>query len=228
VGDADIKIAPIVSSVKACKVVLTRWLKKNNRLPDFVVIEGPKAGGHLGFKAEEIDGALVSFDDEVRNIIAYVKEFAKENGKEIPVVNAGGVFSNADVKKYLAMGADGVQLATRFVATNECDADIKFKQAYVEAKDEDAVIVKSPVGMPGRALNNNFIKNIVPKGCKVDRCFNCLNHCDPRTIPYCISKALFNAAEGDIDNGLVFCGANVGRIDKIVSVKELMDELTAD
>lgn len=228
VGDADIKIAPIISSVKACKVVVTRWLKKNNRVPDFIVIEGPKAGGHLGFKNEEIEPMLGTFDDEIKAIIAYVREFEKEVNKTIPVIVAGGVFSNEDIKKYLEMGADGCQLATRFVATEECDADIRFKQAYVDAKDEDAVIVKSPVGMPGRALNNHFIKDIVPKGCKVERCFNCLNHCDPRTIPYCISKALFNAALGDLDNGLIFCGANVGRVDKIVTVKELMDELTAD
>ena len=126
----------------------------------------------------------------------------------------------------LKLGLDGVQMATRFVATEECDADVAFKQAYVDAKPGDAVIVKSPVGMPGRALNNNFIADIVPQGCKIKRCFNCLTHCDPKTIPYCISQALFNGANGDIDHGLIFCGANVAKVDKITTVHEIFEELT--
>lgn len=225
---SSIKLAPIVSSVKACKVVTSRWLKKNNKVPDLIVIEGPKAGGHLGFKAEEIAEKKDNFDADIKEILQYIEEFSKQVGKKIPVAFGGGVFSNEDVKHYLSMGLDAVQIATRFVATEECDADIRFKQAYINAKKGDAVIVQSPVGMPGRALNNHFIKDTVPAGTKVTRCFNCLVHCDPKTIPYCISKALFNGANGDIDDALVFCGDNVDRINKITTVKELIQELTAE
>ena len=223
---SSIKLAPIVSSLKACKVLTSRWLKRNNRLPDLIVIEGPQAGGHLGFKPDEIEEYIDNFDDEIIKIIEYVKELGKNNDKTIPVVFGGGVFTHEDFLHCMELGLDGVQVATRFVATEECDADIRFKQAYVNAKQGDAVIVKSPVGMPGRALNNNFIANVVPNGVKVKRCFNCLVHCDPRTIPYCISQALFNGANGDIDNALVFCGAKVAQIDKITTVKQVIDELT--
>lgn len=222
---SDIKLAPIVSSAKACKVIFSRWVKKYDRLPDLLVIEGPKAGGHLGFKAEEVM-SIDNFDDEILKIIETKKEFEEKYNKTIPVVFGGGVYSKEDVKHCIEdLGLDGVQMATRFVATEECDADIAFKEAYIKAKLEDVKIVKSPVGMPGRALNNHFIKDIVPEGCKVSRCFKCLVHCDPKTIPYCISKALFNGANGDIDNALVFCGENVYKIDKISTVKDIIDEV---
>lgn len=222
---SDIKLAPIVSSAKACKVIFSRWMKKYNRLPDLLVIEGPKAGGHLGFKAEEVM-SIENFDDEILKILETKKEFEEKYNKTIPVVFGGGVFSKEDVKHCIEdLGLDGVQMATRFVATEECDADIEFKKAYVNAKLEDVKIVKSPVGMPGRALNNHFIKDIVPDGCKISRCFKCLVHCDPKTIPYCISQALFNGANGDIDNALVFCGENVYKIDKISTVKDIINEV---
>ncbi len=222
---SDIKLAPIVSSAKACKVIFSRWVKKYDRLPDLLVIEGPKAGGHLGFKAEEVL-SIDNFDDEILKIIETKKEFEEKFNKKIPVVFGGGVFTKEDVKHCLDdLGLDGVQMATRFVATEECDADVAFKEAYVNAKLEDVKIVKSPVGMPGRALNNHFIKDIVPDGCKISRCFQCLVHCDPKTIPYCISQALFNGANGDIDNALVFCGENVYKIDKISTVKDIIDEV---
>lgn len=222
---SDIKLAPIVSSAKACKVIFSRWMKKYNRLPDLLVIEGPKAGGHLGFKAEEVM-SIENFDDEILKILETKKEFEEKYNKTIPVIFGGGVFSKEDVKHCIEdLGLDGVQMATRFVATEECDASIEFKKAYVNAKLEDVKIVKSPVGMPGRALNNHFIKDIVPDGCKVSRCFKCLVHCDPKTIPYCISQALFNGANGDIDNALVFCGENVYKVDKISTVKDIIDEV---
>lgn len=224
-GDSDIKLAPIISSAKAFKVVVGRWIKKYNKVADLVVIEGPKAGGHLGFKAEEAE-TIDNFDDEIIKILEVKKTFEESTGKKIPVVFGGGVFDKKDIEHYLELGLDGVQMATRFVATEECDADIKFKEAYINATKEDVKIVKSPVGMPGRALNNNFIKNIVPQGCKVTKCFNCLVHCDPKTIPYCISLALFNGANGDIDNALVFCGENVYKVNKMSTVKEIIKELT--
>ena len=210
---SDIKLAPIVSSAKACKLILGRWIKKFNKVADLVVIEGPKAGGHLGFKVDEISEKQDNYDNDIKEIIACVKDFEESTGKKIPVVFAGGVFDRKDIDHCFELGLDGVQMATRFVATEECDADVAFKQAYVDAKPGDAVIVKSPVGMPGRALNNNFIADIVPQGCKIKRCFNCLTHCDPKTIPYCISQALFN-------------GANVAKVDKITTVHEIFEELT--
>ena len=223
---SDIKLAPIVSSAKACKLILGRWIKKFNKVADLVVIEGPKAGGHLGFKVDEISEKQDNYDNDIKEIIACVKDFEECTGKKIPVVFAGGVFDRKDIDHCFELGLDGVQMATRFVATEECDADVAFKQAYVDAKPGDAVIDKSPVGMPGRALNNNFIADIVPQGCKIKRCFNCLTHCDPKTIPYCISQALFNGANGDIDHGLIFCGANVAKVDKITTVHEIFEELT--
>ena len=212
---SDIKLAPIVSSAKACKLILGRWIKKFNKVADLVVIEGPKAGGHLGFKVDEISEKQDNYDNDIKEIIACVKDFEESTGKKIPVVFAGGVFDRKDIDHCFELGLDGVQMATRFVATEECDADVAFKQAYVDAKPGDAVIVKSPVGMPGRALNNNFIANIVPEGCKIKRC-----------LPYCISQALFNGANGDIDHGLIFCGANVEKVDKITTVHEIFEELT--
>lgn len=224
-GDADIKLAPIVSSAKACKVILGRWAKKYNRTCDLLVIEGPKAGGHLGFKPEEVE-SIQNFDEEILKILEAKKEFEERFGKKIPVVFGGGVYDKADIEHCFDLGLDGVQMATRFVVTEECDADIKFKQAYINAKKEDITIVKSPVGMPGRALANNFIKNIVPNGCKIERCFNCLVHCNPKEIPYCISLALFRGARGELDNALIFCGENAWRTDKITTVHELIKELT--
>lgn len=224
-GDADIKLAPIVSSAKACKVILSRWAKKYNRTADLLVIEGPKAGGHLGFKADQVE-SIENFDDEILKILEAKKEFDERFNTTIPVIFGGGVYYKADIEHCFDLGLDGVQMATRFVVTEECDADIRFKQAYINAKKEDITIVKSPVGMPGRALANNFIKNIVPKGCHIDRCFRCLVHCDPKEIPYCISLALFNGARGNIDNALVFCGENAWRTDKITTVHELIKELT--
>lgn len=221
----NIKIAPIVSSAKACKVIMQRWEKKNNRLPDLVVIEGPLAGGHLGFKSEEVEN-ITSFDDEIKAVMEVTKEYAKKHNIEhIPVIFAGGVYDSEDIKHCFDLGLDGVQMATRFVGTEECDADIRFKEAYVRATKEDIHIVKSPVGMPGRAIYNDFIKKTQTEQAPFKRCYGCLHKCNPKEIPYCISQALFSAAEGDVNNALVFCGANAYKVDKITTVKAIMDEL---
>lgn len=222
---SDIKIAPIVSSLKAAKVILQRWEKKFNKTADMIVVEGPKAGGHLGFKAEEVEN-LDNIDDELKLIIEFKKEYEQKFNKKIPVVFGGGVFYKEDINHYIQLGADGVQMATRFVATEECDADIKFKQAYVNAKKEDIKIVKSPVGMPGRAILNDYMKKTAQEKQKVSKCFNCLHKCNPATTPYCISLALINAANGDMDESLIFCGENAYKVDKITTVKEIFDELT--
>ncbi|AGF54511.1 NAD(P)H-dependent flavin oxidoreductase [Clostridium saccharoperbutylacetonicum] len=228
VKGSSVKIAPIVSSLKAAKVILKLWDKHDNVAPDLVVIEGPKAGGHLGFKVEELENDSVDFDQSVVDIISETKKYAEKYNKEIPVVVAGGVFDGYDIAKYLKLGANGVQMATRFVATEECDASDEFKNAYINCSKEDIQIVKSPVGMPGRAISNPFVKKVHATGEKVTRCYNCLTPCNPATTPYCISKALINAVNGNIDEGLIFCGENASKITKITTVQELMDELVSE
>ncbi len=225
IKNSEIKILPIVSSSKATKLILSYWNKHYNRVADGIIVEGPEAGGHLGFKADTIENDIVNFDNNVKDIIETVKNLEFEYKKEIPLIVAGGVFDSYDIKKYMELGAKGVQIGSRFVATYECDADMKFKEAYLNCKKSDIKIVKSPVGMPGRAINNEFLRKINDETNKISKCYNCLVPCNPSTTPYCISEALINAVRGNINNGLIFCGANAYRINKIMSVKDLLDEL---
>ena len=220
------KIAPIVSSLRCCKLIVKHWMAKYDYVPDMIVIEGPEAGGHLGFKNEELlKENKPKLEDITVEVVDYIKEVEKETGKEIPVISAGGIGDNKDIKKFLDLGADGVQMATRFVATYECDASDEFKNAYINAKSENIKIIKSPVGMPGRAIYNEFIKNTEKDKCNITKCYNCIKTCDVKSTPYCITKALVNAVTGNLKEGLVFCGSNVDKIKEIVSVKDLMNEL---
>ena len=233
-------IAPIVSSVKSALVICRMWDRKYHTAPDFVVVEGPCAGGHLGFSREQLtklgadtDHVAETFDEpaydkEIRGIIETVKSFAEKYKKHIPVITAGGIFDHKDVLHQFALGAEGIQAATRFVTTEECDADIAYKEAYINAKEEDIVIVKSPVGMPGRAIKNKFLERVAQGPVKVERCFRCLEHCNPAETPYCITKALINAAEGKIDEALLFCGSNAYRCEKIETVPEVMAALCGE
>ena len=228
VGDSGCKIAPIVSSVKAAQIILRQWKKKYCRTADFIVIEGPKAGGHLGFKKEDIATITAEqYEQEIKNIIQVVREYEQEFACKIPVIVAGGIFDHKDIEHALEIGADGVQIASRFVATEECDASDAYKQAYINAKAEDITIVMSPVGMPGRALNNVFVQRVSRQREEIKKCYNCLAKCNPVEVPYCITKALISAVQGDLDHGLIFVGANVDRIDRMTSVQELMDDLAA-
>lgn len=226
---SDIKIAPIVSSAKAISVICKMWEKRYNATPDMVIVEGPEAGGHLGFSKND---ELLNKPSALEQIVVEVKQalntFESKYNKSIPVIAAGGIFDGKDIAKFLSLGASGVQMATRFVATDECDADENYKKAYVDAKKEDIQIVVSPVGMPGRAIRNKFIEKVEGGSQKVKCLYNCLKPCDPKSTPYCISEALINAREGNIDDGLIFCGSNVYRIDKIVPVKELIHELVTE
>ncbi|HEY5524745.1 MAG TPA: nitronate monooxygenase family protein, partial [Clostridium sp.] len=228
VKDSMVKIAPIVSSLKAVKVILKLWDKHDNITADMIVIEGPMAGGHLGFKADDLEIEMANFDATILNIIEEVKKYREKYSKNIPVIVAGGVFTGEDIAKYLKLGANGVQMATRFVATEECDASLEYKMAYVNCKKEDVTIVKSPVGMPGRALLNPFVKETRINKIKVTKCYNCLTPCNPADTPYCISKALINAVNGNVNEGLIFCGDNAYRVDKMSTVKEIMTELEND
>lgn len=224
VAGTDTKIAPIVSSARCAKLLLQKWKRSYQYVADFVVIEGPKAGGHLGFSKEEVlEG--ISFEEEIKAIISFVKEFGKTEGKEIPVIVAGGIFTHEDILHAMDLGADGVQMATRFVATYECDASQAYKEAYIQAKEEDIKITQSPVGMPGRAINNAFLQRVEKGETCVKKCYQCLAKCNPANIPYCITQALVEAVKGNVDQGLIFCGSNVGRIREIVSVHDLMQEL---
>ena len=230
-------LAPIVSSAKSAMVICRMWDRKHKTAPDFVVIEGPCAGGHLGFSKEQLtalgaDTDCVSktykqkeYEREIREIMKTVKEFAEKYKKDIPIIVAGGIYDHYDVVRQMELGVDGVQAATRFVTTEECDADLAYKQAYLQANEDDIVIVKSPVGMPGRAIKNKFLERVQEGKIPVKKCFGCLEHCNPAETPYCITRALMNAAIGNIDDALLFCGSNAYRSKSIETVPEVMKEL---
>lgn len=219
------KIAPIVSSGKAAAVISKAYDKRFGRVADLFIVEGPEAGGHLGFKKEDLlDGSAKSLPELIPEVLEALKPFEEKYNVKIPVIAAGGIFDGKDIMECLKLGASGVQMGTRFVATKECDADEFFKAAYVSAKKEDLKLIQSPVGMPGRAIINSFTDKLDKEGkVKVTRCYNCLKPCNPATTPYCISDALMISATGG--DGLIFAGSNAWRLEKIVSVQELMDEL---
>lgn len=227
--DFKTKLVPIISSARAASVIARKWLSHFDYLPDAFVLEGPKAGGHLGFKREEIDDPAFALEALLPQVVDTAKALEDKYGKAVPVIAAGGVYSGSDIKKMIELGASGVQMATRFVATHECDADDRFKQAYVNAKEGDATIISSPVGMPGRALFNDFIKASREGLTKPFKCiFHCVKTCEQEKTPYCIGQVLLNAMRGNLDKGFAFCGANVHRVDRIMSVQELVRSLEAE
>ena len=228
-GNFGTKLVPIVSSAKALMLIARRWIGKFNYVPDAVVIEGPLAGGHLGFKKEEIFKEEYSLEKLVPEVVAQAKELEDKHGKPVPVIAAGGIYSGADIHKFIKMGASGVQMATRFVATYECDASDEIKTAYVNAKKEDIVIIDSPVGMPGRAIRNQFLDDVASGHKKPFKCpFHCIITCNMKSAPYCIANALCNATEGKLAEGFAFAGQNVWRVDKIIHVSELMQSLQGE
>jgi NAD(P)H-dependent flavin oxidoreductase YrpB (nitropropane dioxygenase family) len=228
VEGSDVKIVPIVSSGRVTELICKTWTRKYNRMPDAVVLEGPLAGGHLGYGFEQLESEAVmpKLEDLLSDVLAVTRKYSAEFKKEIPVIVGGGIYDGKDIAKFIKLGASGVQLGTRFVCTDECDAADAFKQEYIKAKKEDIMIIHSPVGMPGRALRNDFLTKAEKGEIKFNCSYLCLRTCDPKTSPYCIANALTNAAAGDLENGFVFVGSNVHRIDKIVPVNELMKELT--
>lgn len=225
VEGSDVKIAPIVSSKNALAVIAKYWKKKFDRLPDLVVIEGPQAGGHLGFTRTQIEEYTEEeYDKEIVKIIELAGEIEAQYDVSIPVVVAGGIYSKEDMEHYLALGANGVQMGTRFVTTVECDASDSYKQAYINATKEDIVIVDSPVGMPGRAIRNEFLERVKKGERFMDKCRRCISTCKPQSSPYCISRALINAVKGNINEGLLFCGSNAYRAKRLETVREIMEE----
>ncbi len=220
------KIAPVVSSGKAAALMAKLWQKKFDYTPDLVIVEGPEAGGHLGFTMEQLNHEeKPDLSNILKEVMEALNPFKKSDGENIPVVVAGGIFDGFDIAKYIKAGASGVQMSTRFVATEECDAHINYKEAYLKATKEDIQLVKSPVGMPGRAIRNDFIKRLESGNIPIKKCYNCLRPCDPGSSPYCISTALINAVLGNVDEGLIFVGSNAYKLDHIVTVKELIREL---
>lgn len=229
VKGTGVKIAPIVSSLKSAQVILRYWLKKYDRLPDLVVIEGPEAGGHLGFTYEQLEQIpQLHYEEVIKAIISYVKDCGAQKNMDIPVVTAGGYYTREDAERAFLLGADGVQMATRFVTTYECDAPDAYKQAYLDAEKADIALIKSPVGMPGRAIKNAFyhrtLKGNIPHGL----CHMCVSTCKPDQTPYCITDALVNAAKGRVEDALLFCGTNAYRANKLEAVKDIMQEFVPD
>jgi nitronate monooxygenase len=230
VEDESVNLVPIVSSARGAELILRGWAKRFDRTAGAIVLEGPLAGGHLGFNEEQL-GHLEDFTLEalVPELVDAVKPYEDRYGHAIPVIAGGGVFDGQDIGRMLSLGASGVQMATRFVCTEECDAAPEFKQAYIDAAEEDIVLVKSPVGLPGRAIRNQFLKDLETIDRLQIRClYQCLSVCKASEAKYCIAEALVNAQQGDVDHGLIFCGHNAHRIDRIVPVAELMAELTEE
>ena len=223
---AGVKVVPIVSSARAARLIFKSWAKRYKDIPDGVVVEGPKAGGHLGFKETQIDDPDFALERVVPDVVAEIKTYEEEFGRTIPVIAAGGIYTGTDIYDFFKLGASGIQMGTRFVGTHECDADIKFKEAYIACKEEDIKIIKSPVGMPGRAIVNQFLNDVPSEEKAGLRCkWKCLKSCDIKTAPYCISLALDNARKGILERGFAFAGSNAYRVNKIISVKELLLEL---
>jgi NAD(P)H-dependent flavin oxidoreductase YrpB (nitropropane dioxygenase family) len=220
------KLVPIVSSARAAKLICEKWKTLYDYLPDMVVVEGPKAGGHLGFKAEQLENPDFSIEKLIPEVVKEVAIFEEKYGQEIPVIAAGGIYTGEDMYRIMQLGAKGVQMASRFVTTHECDADDKFKQMYIKAEVDDVEIIASPVGMPGRAIKNEFLAKVKqglmrPKMCPYD----CLRTCDYQKVPYCIILALFNAYKGNMANGYAFAGSNAYLAPRIFSVKEVIDDI---
>jgi NAD(P)H-dependent flavin oxidoreductase YrpB (nitropropane dioxygenase family) len=224
--NARTKLAPIVSSPRAAAVITKHWVKKYNYLPDAFVVEGPLAGGHLGFNEAQLQDSDYTLENLIPQVVAEVKVAEEKYQKSIPVIAAGGIYSGADIHKFLKLGASGVQMATRFVTTDECDAAPEFKKAYLESKEEDLVIIKSPVGMLGRAIKNRFINEVAKGKKKPFKCpFHCIRTCDYQKSPYCIALALINAQRGNLKQGFAFSGVNAYRAKEIIPVKKLINSL---
>lgn len=220
------KLVPIVSSGRAASIIFNKWKQNYDYLPDAVVVEGPNAGGHLGFKQNQIDSKENSLELLVSEVLKVTNDIEAKYDRTIPVIAAGGIYSGGDIYKLIEQGASGVQLGTRFVVTEECDASIEFKEAFVKAVEGDIKIIKSPVGMPGRTIFNQFLQETAEGKRKPEHCrYNCIKSCNPKTTLYCISEALFQAYKGNLDNGFVFTGVNAGKVSEISTVEKLFTEL---
>lgn len=224
--DSGVLLAPIVSSKRAAQLILRSWDKHYQTCPDFIVIEGCEAGGHLGFRKEELlSNTCQPLEEIVTEVLSLLPSYEEKYQKKIPVFAAGGIYDGKDIARMLSLGASGVQMATRFIATFECDASEAFKQAVIRCKKEDIRLIKSPAGLPGRALNNAFIKRVEGKMICMENCLHCMKPCDPSHTPYCISEALITAVSKDPEDGVVFVGSNAWRVHRMMHVQELIQDL---
>ncbi len=224
--DTNTKLVPIISSAKAARILIRRWHDKYDYVPDAFVVEGPKAGGHLGFKKEQLDDPTYQLENLITEVIDEVRPFESKFNKKIPVIAGGGIYTGEDIYKVMQLGADGVQMATRFVTTEECDASTDFKNTYINAKKEDIGIIQSPVGMPGRAIINDFINeansgNKVPYKCP----YHCIATCEYKDSPYCIAVALVNAKKGLLKHGFAFAGVNAYRATEILPIEKVFKDI---
>ncbi len=220
-------IAPIVSSGRAAALIARVWQQKYERQPDFVVIEGAEAGGHLGFKEKQLlEGSCQRLSEILPEVRKALQPYEEKSGRHIPVFCAGGIWDRDDIESIMAAGADGVQMATRFIATEECDASQGYKDVLLEATAEDVEIIHSPVGMPGRAVRTDLIRRLAEDGRIPPRhCSRCITSCVPTEVPYCITHALIEAVKGNREEGLFFTGAKVGRLREMTTVPALIREL---
>jgi NAD(P)H-dependent flavin oxidoreductase YrpB (nitropropane dioxygenase family) len=235
-GNSSSKLIPIVASARGAELIIRTWKRRYNRFPDALIVEGPLAGGHIaGYNCEELSSLRSTIQEEpflekaVKDILDVTDRYERNDGISIPIIAAGGIFDGKDVAKFLNLGVKGVQIGTRFVATDECSVPDGFKQLYIDSGEEDIVYIKSPVGMPARAVKTKFLESILRGERKEFNCnYRCLKTCSPSTAQYCIAKALVDAISGDIDNAIVFAGNNVSRIKKIISVEELIKEIVGE
>lgn len=227
--DSVTQLVPIVSSARAAKIICSKWKQNYDYLPDAIVVEGPKAGGHLGFKLSQIEDENYSLEHLLPEVVSVVREFEEKWNKKIPVIAAGGVYSGQDIADMLKHGASGVQMGTRFVTTTECDASDAFKNTYIHARQEDLEVIVSPVGMPGRAISSRFIDKIKLGKKQPVRCpFKCIKSCDISSTPYCIINALVSAFKGNFKNGYAFAGTNAYLAEKIISVQDTFKAIQAE
>jgi nitronate monooxygenase len=227
--ESKTKLVPIVSSGRAARILCSKWKDQYDYLPDAIVIEGPMAGGHLGFKRKQLSDPEFALEKLLPELLEQVKHFEEKYNTTIPVIVAGGIYTGADIKRMMDLGASGVQMGTRFVTTEECDASLEFKQAYINSRKEDMVIIDSPVGMPGRAIKNEFIDKVNRGEKRPIKCpFHCLRTCNIETTPYCIVSVLLNGRKGKFNNGYAFAGANAYRATEITTIKETMESLVKE
>ncbi len=223
------EFVPIVSSARAADLIFQYWQKHYNFVPNAVVVEGPLAGGHLGFKKAQIDNPAYALEKLVPEVVSTIRPYADAFKKHISVIAAGGIYTGEDIFKIMQLGADGVQMATRFIGTYECDASEHFKNAYIQCSKDELEIIDSPVGLPGRAIHNEFLAQVSAGIRKPVKCpWKCLKTCDFKNVPYCIADALTNAKLGKLDNGFAFAGANAYRVNEIISVDELIKILVKE
>lgn len=227
--DSTTKLVPIVSSARAARLICEKWKNNFDYLPDALVVEGPKAGGHLGYKSNQIEDEHYSLEQIIPQVVAEAGRIGELYGRKIPVIAAGGLYTGEDIYRIMELGADGVQLGSKFVTTTECDASDIFKQTYIDSSEKDIEIIASPVGMPGRAIAGEFIQRVKAGLTRPKKCpFHCIKTCDYTKSPYCIIMALYNAAKGNLKSGYAFAGANAYLSKKITSVKETVESLKTE